>query len=343
MRLSTNRVFISRAEPACGPIFAKTFCMTPSKSIPPHLRRRVLTERSLENTDLTRFRFRASDMTRLRPGMYTTDPDAVSSVDIATELARGLDDVVVYGVSAAQWHGLRLPTRLLHAPRVHLASTGGKDRIRRVMVKGAKASFLPGEVAEYDGVRITTPERTFFDLARMVSPMELVAIGDGIVCSHRFGIYAGRPPMSTIPQIEALLSAHRRARGVALARRALCRVRVGSDSVMETRMRLIAEDYGIEGWDLDVAVEVDGRLVQPDLRHRRSGLFVQYEGAHHNESSQVERDIERLRRTERAGHRELRIYAKDLVTVDRFGRNTTPRLIPLLRQAIDQALRGRVG
>lgn len=221
-------------------------------------------------------------MHKVRPGMYTTCPEAVSTVDIALDIARRTPDAVVYGVTAGQFHRMRLPSALQRTTWLHLARTHGKDRIRRARVRGVTATFLPGEVQEIDGALITTPERTFFDLAKVLTPRALVAVGDGLVCCHRFGIHAGIDPQSTIARISAVVADHAGERGVARARRALSRVRVGADSVMETEMRLIAEDYGIEGWDLDVAIDVDGKLVQPDLRHRDSGLFVQYEGFHHN-------------------------------------------------------------
>lgn len=317
--------------------------MTARQPIPSFLRNRILTESVLADVGLTRHRFSARDMHKVRPGMYTTCPEAVSTVDIALDIARRTPDAVVYGVTAGQFHRMRLPSALQRTTWLHLARTHGKDRIRRARVRGVTATFLPGEVQEIDGALITTPERTFFDLAKVLTPRALVAVGDGLVCCHRFGIHAGIDPQSTIARISAVVADHAGERGVARARRALSRVRVGADSVMETEMRLIAEDYGIEGWDLDVAIDVDGKLVQPDLRHRDSGLFVQYEGFHHNSPQQVQRDIERLRRTEQAGYRELRVYSKDLRTAGPDGRDITPRLIPLLTHAISEAHRARAG
>jgi hypothetical protein len=49
---------------------------------------------------------------------------------------------------------------------------------------GHLLTFLPDEVVEYDGVRLTSPARTWLDLAALLTVDELVAAGDYLVCSH---------------------------------------------------------------------------------------------------------------------------------------------------------------
>jgi hypothetical protein len=68
----------------------------------------------------------------------------------------------------------------------------------------------------HDGVRVTSPARTWLDLVSLMTVDDLIAVGDSLVCI----------------------------RGMRTARLALPEIRVGADSPRETRMRLILARSG---------------------------------------------------------------------------------------------------
>lgn len=298
----------------------------------------MLTEEVLAEAGMGRHRFRARDLGRIRRGVYAEDPAEAHPFDVAAALARKIPHTVVCGVTAAQFHGLRLPADWARTTWLHLARTDGRSAIRRPRVRGTTAVYLPGDLQSVDGVPVTTPERTFIDLARLLGPRELVVVGDGLVVRHEHGVHRGIPPLTTVERLAESVESHAGLSGVRRARAALGRVRVGSDSPKETELRLDCEDHGIDGWVLDHAVEIDGVLVQPDLLHRESGLFVQYDGAHHADPRQIGRDIRRQRRTEASGHRELRIFAEDLVVREPFHGDLAPRAVVLVARAVADLL-----
>ena len=106
---------------------------------------------------------------------------------------------------------------------------------RRLNVVGHLLTFLPGELVEYDGVRLTSPARTWLDLASMAGVDDLVIAGDSLVCFHGPEFPAPREPLCTVADLRSMVANHPGARGVRAARAALEFIRVGADSQPETR------------------------------------------------------------------------------------------------------------
>jgi hypothetical protein len=68
--------------------------------------------------------------------------------------------------------------------RIHVARERGGSKPRRRNVVGHRMTFEPGEVVIHDGVRVTSPARTWLDLAGLLTVDELVAAGDSAVLAH---------------------------------------------------------------------------------------------------------------------------------------------------------------
>jgi hypothetical protein len=72
-----------------------------------------------------------------------------------------------------------------------------------------------------DGVRLTSPARTWLDLAQLMSIDDTVAAGDSIVVEHGDNHPRPREPLATIDDLKAMVSARPGMRGVRKARLAL--------------------------------------------------------------------------------------------------------------------------
>ncbi|QUW19215.1 DUF559 domain-containing protein [Agrococcus sp. Marseille-Q4369] len=195
------------------------------------------------------------------------------------------DDQFFSHTTAARVHGIPLPTRFEREARIHLASPTGRSRMQRPGVVGHR---LKSEVEEVDGMRVEARADTFVHLAPLLSLEELVTVGDWLVSTKR------RDPLT----VEDLTNALRRypgVRGLHRARQAVALVRVGSESPRESLVRLL----------------IMGALPEPTLQHEvfdATGLFVarldaswphlklavEYDGEHHTDPAQQERD--RIRR-----------------------------------------------
>ncbi|MBO1900635.1 DUF559 domain-containing protein [Leucobacter weissii] len=98
-------------------------------------------------------------------------------------------------------------------------------------------------------------------------------------------------------------------------RRALQFARTGSESRMETLLRLLLEAHGLaERFDLQVELfDGEGRIGRFDLACREAKLVVEYDGEQHRSSrAQYLKDVRRLDRVRERGYRVLRVHAEDL-------------------------------
>lgn len=207
-----------------------------------------------------------------------------------------------------------LPAWLDHDWRIHIARPADGWKPRRRNVVGHQLSFKSGEVMMFDGVRLTSPARTWLDLASLLNVDELVAAGDSIVVGHGDEFPVPRTPLATIPDLQRIVGHHPGMRGVKKARLALDMIRVGADSAPETMMRLALVRAGLPEPALNVVLRnrLGQPVVWPDAAYPDQRIALQYDGVHHGESVQYLRDIARQSLTDSLGWREIRVQKGDL-------------------------------
>jgi hypothetical protein len=214
--------------------------------------------------------------------------------------------------------------------RVHVSRRPGFSMPRRLNVVGHLLTFLPGELVEYDGVRLTSPARTWLDLASMAGVDELVIAGDSLVCSHGPEFPSSREPQCTVADLRGMVANHPGARGVRAARAALELIRVGADSQPETVMRLALVRAGLPEPELNhVLWGARGvPVLWPDAAYVKWRISIQYDGAGHGGSGQYLRDIRRESVTREYGWLEVRV-SKDDLAADR------PAVVRKVRAALE--------
>jgi hypothetical protein len=165
-----------------------------------------------------------------------------------------------------------------------------------------------------DGVRVTSPERTFLDLAAVLALDDLVAAGDALVSEHGPEFPSPRDALSSIEALDRMLFHHPGARNIRRAREALEFVRVGADSPPETHLRLAVVRGGLPEPKLNHVVWGPAGTPElwPDAAYPAYGVALQYDGIHHGEAGQHLRDIHRARTTDRLGWVEVRVSKDDL-------------------------------
>lgn len=184
---------------------------------------------------------------------------------------------------------------------------------------GHQLALLPDEVVEFDGVRLTSPARTWLDLATVLSADELVIAGDSLVCEHGPEFPVPREALCSIEELRRMIERHRGSRGVRKARAAVELIRVGADSAPETRLRLALVRSGLPEPVLNHVVRGEGAggcpgspVLWPDAAYPQWRIALQYEGAHHNGEDQYLRDIRRADTAGRYGWSEVRVSRLDL-------------------------------
>jgi very-short-patch-repair endonuclease len=150
---------------------------------------------------------------------------------MAAVLAAGPGAVLSHGSAAALW-GIRRTSRIdtdVTAPR----------RCRRPGIDSHRVALPPDEVTVHDGIPVTTPARTLFDLAAVLSSRQL---------EHALNEAEIRRLTSPVP-LDALIARHPRRKGTQALRRALELQRQRGETVIrsdfETAFLDFAETYGL--------------------------------------------------------------------------------------------------
>jgi hypothetical protein len=156
------------------------------------------------------------------------------------------------------------------------------------------------------GLPLTSPERTFLDLAPYCDLTELVTAGDSLA-------------RHTYTQPEHLIDLTTSALGirhVRRARQAAALVRSGVDSPMETRLRLLLVLAGLPEPVVGHVVNdsAGGWVAKPDLAYPDIKHAIEYDGKHHLvDARQWRQDIRRRENLEREGWLVRVITSHDLL------------------------------
>jgi hypothetical protein len=174
-----------------------------------------------------------------------------------------------------------------------------------------------------DGVPVTSPTRTCFDLVR-TGPLADAVVAVDLMLAAGLVTRAG---------MAAYIEAHSGWRGVPQARAALALSRERVGSPWETRLRLLWTSSGLPCPQVNLPLyDADGDfLAMPDLLDEEAGVVGEYNGAVHRGGQQRERDHARERRMWRAG----------LIVVPVTGVDLLRRPGALLRDIEDAVRKGR--
>jgi len=217
------------------------------------------------------------------------------------------DRAFYFGPTAAALHGIPVPART-ESIALHIGVQAGR---RRVEARGVVAHHVLIDVRDIvvlDGVPVTSPARTWCDLAASgLRRHEVVAAGDRILWRE--------DPLGTLSDLRRALARYEGRRGSRLMRDALPVLTTGSGSPRETWLRIVVIDAGLPAPVVQVeVVNRWGRVIgHCDLGWPELKIGIEYEGEHHRTNpEQWAYDIRRYREMEEAGWRIIRVTAADL-------------------------------
>ncbi|WIB26117.1 hypothetical protein [Curtobacterium sp. MCSS17_015] len=167
---------------------------------------------------------------------------------------------------------------------VHVTSVGVAPVMRRPHVVPHRVRDPTVDVRYRNGFRLSAPARSWYECAGSSSLEDLVVLGD---------YFLGPADLATLDGLRAAIPP--RGRHVRRARAALARVRAGSESPMESRMRVRVVDAGFPEPEVnhdvfDASGTFLGRadMAWPDLR-----IALEYDGDHHREQQTFRHDRRR--------------------------------------------------
>ncbi|MBT1002401.1 hypothetical protein KIH31_07275 [Paenarthrobacter sp. DKR-5] len=214
---------------------------------------------------------------------------------------------------------------------MHLARGPQSNRPRRDGFTGHRLTLAPDDVRMLEGLRLTSPARTWLDLAAVLQFDDLIAAGDAVVCAHVRGFGPPKVALACPRDLHDVVIRNPGRRGVARARLALGEVRVGADSPPESMLRLALVRAGLPEPELNVAVRdpAGTEVLWPDLAYREQQVGVEYDGAHHGSEEQYLKDIAREARAHRAGWLIVRIGREDMLEDGRPAVDKVRRVLAL--------------
>lgn len=218
---------------------------------------------------------------------------------------------VTRGVAAWLWSGRSATLAGLSAAALHRtlwiddwlpAEVNRRSRDRTCGIILHSDVLDEDEVDTHDGIRLTTPARTAFDLDRRKGLTAAVIRVDALM----------RATELKVADIEAVADSHRGARGVVQLRRVLHVADGGAESPNETRTRLVLIGSGLPRPQTQIQVFNDwgGVIARIDMGWEEWKVGVEFDGAQHwTDPAQRTWDIDRLAELEARGWRLIRVSA----------------------------------
>lgn len=290
--------------------------MKTARQLPEDLLGRPFTIAEASQAGVTYKRLRHGSLTAMGRGIRTEGPTAELALGVRVRPFIEVNErCAASHLTAAEL--LDLPRRFQKEPTqmFHMIRPEGSAHLNRPHVIVHRMKLYEDEITTLDGIRLTTPERTWLDLAEMLTVDELVVAGDSCVRVPRPEFEGRDQPLCTLADLQRMIDRHKGKRGLRKAKAAIQLIRMGSDSPQESLLRLAIVRAALPEPELNVPIEADdgGRRLQPDLSYRKYRIGIEYEGETHGDEAQVVRDISRSERYEALGWTEIRISKRHMV------------------------------
>ncbi len=247
---------------------------------------------------------RARDVVRLSRGTYL--PRALAG-DLRARVAAVLltappGAVVSHLTAAALWH-LAVPLRPLEEPVHVTVGTGSAIRGRQDRVVH-RSVLADDDVTRSHGIPLTTPARTWRDLAMVLLPAALLAVTDQLLSSG-----------STILELQTELARRPTGRGSARARAVLPVADPRAESAMESVLRWLLHEAGLPRPVLQHEVRgASGRFLgRADLAWPDRRVLVEFDGDVHRERDVFVNDLRRQNLLIAEGWTVLRFTSADVL------------------------------
>lgn len=287
--------------------------MRAPSSLPAHLSAAPFTVHEARAASLSAARLRSSDLTTAGRLLYLPAGWEFELRGLARALSAATPGAWISHLTAATLQGLWLPSWYRGCPELHLSKPKALPPVRRQGVVGHTVLAFEDEVTVLEGIRISTPARTWLDLARIVPLEDLVAVGDQVIRRPRPELEGRTEPWATLPQLHQMLRRHPKLKGIVKAREAAELIRPGADSAPETFLRLALTAAGLPEPELQLRiVPEDPYSPAADLGYRKHRVAIQYDGGHHLSREQQSRDNRRDESFNAAGWRYFKFNADDL-------------------------------
>jgi very-short-patch-repair endonuclease len=218
----------------------------------------------------------------------------------AVLLAAPPDAVVSHHTAAAVW-GLAVPLQRDDS-RIHLTVATGSAVRARADRSIHRGPLVAEEVVGRLGFRLTTPQRTWRDLAATLSLPALLAVTDQVLAHW-----------CTRSELWEQLDLRPSGRGSARARSVLPVADSRADSPMESVLRWLLSAAGVPSPRLQHVIRTPSGTFRADFAWPESKVLVEFDGAVHREQGVFVQDLRRQNALVAAGWTVLRFTSADVL------------------------------
>ena len=292
--------------------------------LPPALRGSSFTVKSGLEQGASIGRLRRADLDQPFWGVRTAAGGAATLGGLAEALLARRPDAVLSHTSAARLWGIPLPLRFDTLRPLHISVSPPTRAPAGADVLGHQTAMTAADIAVQDGIAVTTLERTWCDVAPLLTDEDLVSVGDNI-------LWYQRDDPASIDSLNAAIarypSSRRRSRLARLAQFLTDR----SDSDPESRLRWRFARAGLPPAEpnLEIFGSDGAPIAKCDLAFEDFRVAFDYEGDHHRtDKRQWRKDLRRVPRLQDLKWHHIRGSAQDLAD----SRELISRLRRVLRE-----------
>jgi len=290
----------------------------PRKPLPPGLDGPFTVAQGI-SVGLGQARLRGSDLSRPFRGVRATNSEQAALRteqqdlrDRCAALVVALPDGAFFShVTAARLWPLPLPRPAPDEP-LHVSVRVPARSPRRAGVIGHHIHDVSISAAYRAGLPLVDPASLFCQLAPMLSPDDLIAVGDALALRPVFPDPWDEQPWVPLRQLAERVDAFQ-GRGKRVAQEAVGLIRQGAESRPETLLRLAILRAGLPEPEVQgVILDARGRFIgRADMAYRRWRVIVEYDGDHHRTSTaQFDKDVLRLEGFANAGWTVVRVVGR---------------------------------
>jgi very-short-patch-repair endonuclease len=260
------------------------------------------TRASAADAGISDWQLRHRDVVRLSRDTYlprallTSLPERIAAV-----LLTAPPEAVVSHLTAAAIWGLEIPLQPAD-DRIHLSVVTGSAVRARADRAVHRSPLTADQVEARLGFRVTTPPRTWRDLAMMLAPAALLAVTDQLVAHW-----------SSSGELAAQLALRPSGRGAARARAVLPLADPRPGSPMESVVRWLLHAARVPAPDLQHEIWTPEGTFHPDLAWPELKVLVEFDGDHHRDRKTFVDDLRRQNALVAAGWTVLRFSSADVL------------------------------
>lgn len=260
-----------------------------------------------DRADVPRSRLRARDLERRVYGVRAATGAYDDLPERCRLFARRLPPEVFFShTTAALLMGVPLPLHLERRLEVHASVPAPQRAPHAHGLRGHSRAVSPGDVRDVHGIRLSSPERAWCELASVLDVPQLVAAGDHL-------IHHNAPWTSTDALARRIAIGDRIARSAKLPA-ALALLDDRAESAQESLLRVLLYSRGLTGARVNRVVvrSTAGPGIRRDFTFAAERVAVEYQGDYHRTMKQWRADMTRRGRLEALGWQVMEVNADDL-------------------------------